>query len=264
MKRPLKKIFFYKKKAFKAFCLFVYRHIQGKSVTSVAHLYQNQHGHCRSMTLRCPWKSSRTFICKHCFHDGTSYLGLQLHQCFQVLDAESPREQQSPASQAPGTTFMEDNSSTDRGWGWGSGWFGDDSSTWHLLCTLFLLLLHQLHLRSQGWEDLLEEGTAAHFSILDWEIPWTEEPGGLQSMGSQRVRHNLATKRKWRKPVTSVAHLYAKHISGHCRSIALLCLRKFHRLSYVNISFTAGASYLDTADKEFAKKGKAKEMTQAT
>ena len=191
-------------------------------------------------------------------------LGLQLHQCFQVLDAESPREQQSPASQAPGTTFMEDNSSTDRGWGWGSGWFGDDSSTWHLLCTLFLLLLHQLHLRSQGWEDLLEEGTAAHFSILDWEIPWTEEPGGLQSMGSQRVRHNLATKRKWRKPVTSVAHLYAKHISGHCRSIALLCLRKFHRLSYVNISFTAGASYLDTADKEFAKKGKAKEMTQAT
>ena len=119
MKRPLKKIFFYKKKAFKAFCLFVYRHIQGKSVTSVAHLYQNQHGHCRSMTLRCPWKSSRTFICKHCFHDGTSYLGLQLHQCFQVLDTESPREQQSPASQAPGTTFMEDNSSTDRGWGWG-------------------------------------------------------------------------------------------------------------------------------------------------
>ena len=173
-------------------------------------------------------------------------------------------KQWSPNSWSPGTTFMEDNSSTDRGWGWGSGWFGDDSSTWHLLCTLFLLLLHQLHLRSQGWEDLLEEGTAAHFSILDWEIPWTEEPGGLQSMGSQRVRHNLATKRKWRKPVTSVAHLYAKHISGHCRSIALLCLRKFHRLSYVNISFTAGASYLDTADKEFAKKGKAKEMTQAT
>ena len=66
------------------------------------------------------------------------------------------------------------------------------------------------------------------------------------------------------KSVTSVAHLYAKHISGHCRAIALLCLRKFHRLSYVNISFTAGASYLDTADKEFAKKGKAKEMTQAT
>jgi len=35
---------------------------------------------------------------------------------------------------------------------------------------------------------------AAHFSILAWKIPWTEEPDGLQSLGSQRVRHNLATK----------------------------------------------------------------------
>ena len=39
-------------------------------------------------------------------------------------------------------------------------------------------------------EDALEEGMAAHISILAWEIPWTEEPGGLQSMESQRVRHD--------------------------------------------------------------------------
>ena len=39
-------------------------------------------------------------------------------------------------------------------------------------------------------EDLLEKGMATHSSILAWRIPWTEEPGGLQSMGSQRVRHN--------------------------------------------------------------------------
>ena len=38
------------------------------------------------------------------------------------------------------------------------------------------------------------EGNGNHSSILAWEIPWTEEPGGLQSMGSQRVRYNLATK----------------------------------------------------------------------
>ena len=38
-----------------------------------------------------------------------------------------------------------------------------------------------------GWEDLLEEGMATHSSILAWRIPWTEEPDGLQSMGSQRV-----------------------------------------------------------------------------
>ena len=43
---------------------------------------------------------------------------------------------------------------------------------------------------SLGWEDPLEEGMATHASILAWEIPWTEEPGGLQFMGSHRVRHN--------------------------------------------------------------------------
>ena len=41
--------------------------------------------------------------------------------------------------------------------------------------------------RSLGREDPLEEGMATHSSILAWRIPWTEEPGGLQSMGSERV-----------------------------------------------------------------------------
>ena len=40
---------------------------------------------------------------------------------------------------------------------------------------------------SLGWEDPLEEGMATHFSSLAWRIPWTEEPAGLQSMGSQGV-----------------------------------------------------------------------------
>ena len=44
--------------------------------------------------------------------------------------------------------------------------------------------------RSLGWEDLLAKGTATHSSILAWRIPRTEEPGGLQSMGSQRVGHD--------------------------------------------------------------------------
>ena len=39
-------------------------------------------------------------------------------------------------------------------------------------------------------EDLLEKGMATHSSILAWRIPWTEEPGGLQSMGLQRIGHN--------------------------------------------------------------------------
>ena len=44
--------------------------------------------------------------------------------------------------------------------------------------------------RSLDWEDPLEKGMATHSSILAWRIPWTEEPGGLQSMGSQGVRHD--------------------------------------------------------------------------
>ena len=49
---------------------------------------------------------------------------------------------------------------------------------------------------SLGQADPLEKGMATHSSILAWEIPWTEEPGGPQSMGSQRVGHYLVTKQQ--------------------------------------------------------------------
>ena len=45
-------------------------------------------------------------------------------------------------------------------------------------------------IQSLGWKDPLEKGMATHSSMLAWRIPWTEEPGGLQSMDSQRVRHD--------------------------------------------------------------------------
>ena len=48
-------------------------------------------------------------------------------------------------------------------------------------------------IQSLGWEDSLEKGMATHFSTLAWRIPWTEEPGGLQSMGSHRVGYDWAT-----------------------------------------------------------------------
>ena len=47
--------------------------------------------------------------------------------------------------------------------------------------------MQETWVQSLGREDRLEKGIATHFSILAWRIPWTEEPGGLQSMGSQRV-----------------------------------------------------------------------------
>ena len=58
----------------------------------------------------------------------------------------------------------------------------------------------QTPVRSLGWEDPLEKEMAHHSSILAWKIPWTEEPGGLQSMRSQRVRHDFATKPPTRCP----------------------------------------------------------------
>ena len=51
--------------------------------------------------------------------------------------------------------------------------------------------------RSLGREDALEKEMAIHSSILAWEISWTEEPGGLQPLGSQRVGQNLATKQQF-------------------------------------------------------------------
>ena len=54
--------------------------------------------------------------------------------------------------------------------------------------------MRETWVQSLGWEDPLEEGTATHSSILAWRIPLTEEPGGLQSMGWQRVRHDRQTK----------------------------------------------------------------------
>ena len=74
---------------------------------------------------------------------------------------------------------------------------------------------------SLGWEDPLENTMATHFSILAWRIPWTEEPGGLQSMGYQRVGHNWATKQimtedSWalRAAFASVCCKTARHVAS--------------------------------------------------
>ena len=73
---------------------------------------------------------------------------------------------------------------------------------------------HETRVQSLGQDDLLEEEMAIHSNILAWEIPWTEEPGGLQSMGLQRVRHDLATK-------TTNSHLSGGLSLVSCDSITL-------------------------------------------
>ena len=70
-----------------------------------------------------------------------------------------------------------------------------------------VVLCERIHLRMQevretqdrslGWKDPLEKETATHSSILAWRIPWMEEPGGLQSIRSQRVKYDWATELNW-------------------------------------------------------------------
>ena len=57
----------------------------------------------------------------------------------------------------------------------------------------------ETQVRSLGWEDPLEKEMATHSSILAWKFPWTEEPGGLQFMGLQRVRHDWAQRQTLKK-----------------------------------------------------------------
>ena len=57
--------------------------------------------------------------------------------------------------------------------------------------------MQETWVQSPGREDPLEKEMATHSSILAWGIPWTEEPGGLQSMGSQRAEHDLATEQQY-------------------------------------------------------------------
>ena len=75
---------------------------------------------------------------------------------------------------------------------------------------------------SLGWEDLLEEGVATHSSILAWRIPWTEEPGRLQSLGSHRVSTTKATEQALTQSVSFLGSLtwswssVSKQWESHC------------------------------------------------
>jgi len=78
-----------------------------------------------------------------------------------------------------------------------SPWLVDGHSHWvSHLCIVFICVLIFFSYKNTSHIAFLEKAMATLSSILAWEIPWTEEPGELQSMGSQRVRHDLATKQQ--------------------------------------------------------------------
>ena len=72
--------------------------------------------------------------------------------------------------------------------------------------------MREPQVQSLGQEDALEEEMATHSSILAWRIPQTEEPGGLQSTGLQRVRRNLATRQLQHKK------MHVEQLSNHIRT----------------------------------------------
>ena len=88
--------------------------------------------------------------------------------------------------------------------------------------------MKETRVRSLGREDPLEKGMAAHSSILAWRFPWTEEPGGLQSMESQRGRHSWATDRH---TVPSPFHL---NLEWSCLYLPKTSCRDFGR-NYIKL-----------------------------
>ena len=70
-------------------------------------------------------------------------------------------------------------------------------------------------IQSLRWEDNLEKEIATHSSIFAWEIPWTEEPGRLQSMDSRRVRCDLVTKQQQKYFIVCVCHLLFIQLSHY-------------------------------------------------
>ena len=81
--------------------------------------------------------------------------------------------------------------------------------------------MQETRVRSLGWEGPLDKEMATHSSILDWRTPWTEEPGGLQSMGSQRVRHDWVTSNlAWKsKAVSHLISVTGRMETSHLTSI---------------------------------------------
>ena len=91
--------------------------------------------------------------------------------------------------------------------------------------------------QSLGREDPLEKSMAIQSSILAWRIPWTEEPGGLQSMGSQRVRHN------WRNLACTHALIFIWTVVYNSYLRSLLSFLQYHQISLAFHDTTTNSMY---------------------
>ena len=98
-----------------------------------------------------------------------------------------------------------------------------------------LLAMQETQVRSLDQEDSLEKEMAPHSSILAWRIPWTEEPGGLQSMGSQRVRHDKVTnKHTHTTPFSCHFSWFLVEHTNTCLEVGLLCSYGSHQKKFAS------------------------------
>ena len=99
------------------------------------------------------------------------------------------------------------------------------------------------------WEDPLEEGLATHSSTLSWRIPWTEEPGGLQSMGSQTAGHNSVTKQQYKTvaktfPETASVGLFTRWKSKPLWPVLFFLMDRFDQITTLFRNFSLSTSNL--------------------
>ena len=96
--------------------------------------------------------------------------------------------------------------------------------------------MQETWVQSLGWEDPLEKEMATHSSTLAWKIPWTEEPGRLQSMGLQTVRHNWVTSFHYVELIYSrgIAH-ERKRDSFYSAILVILQIFFFYFLFFLNL-----------------------------
>ena len=106
--------------------------------------------------------------------------------------------------------------------------------------------MQETWVQSLGWEGPPEKEMATHSSILAWEIPWTEDPGGLQTTGLQWVGHDLATKHQ------------QQYIKIWCRNIILYTWKLYNVLDQCYLDLKLKKKNRIRTDEEEAKNGTGK------
>ena len=91
--------------------------------------------------------------------------------------------------------------------------------------------MQETWVRSLGWEDPLEKEMAIHSSTIAWKIPWTQEPGRLQSMGSQRVRHDWATSLTYERQLEHEGHMSG--LQGVCLKSKAFMVHKLVKIKFL-------------------------------